>query len=61
MCNVDEWMLLNRHIESDKFDEDKLYEIFDENADIIKDDEKNLSFDRFSILCMEHELFSDYA
>ncbi|CAD8055296.1 unnamed protein product [Paramecium primaurelia] len=59
MCNLDEWLLLIRHIEPDKFEEDKFVDIFEEYADLVEDDEKNLSFDRFSILCMEHELFSD--
>ncbi|CAD8155780.1 unnamed protein product [Paramecium octaurelia] len=59
MCNLDEWLLLIRHIEPDKFEEDKFVDIFEEYADLLEDDEKNLSFDRFSILCMEHELFSD--
>jgi hypothetical protein len=59
MCNIDEWLLLIRHIEPEKFDEDKFVEIFEEFADLVEDEEKNLSFDRFSILCMEHELFSD--
>ncbi|CAD8159644.1 unnamed protein product [Paramecium octaurelia] len=59
MCNLDEWLLLIRHIEPDKFEEEKFEEIFEDYADLVEDDEKNLSFDRFSILCMEHELFSD--
>ncbi|CAD8147679.1 unnamed protein product [Paramecium octaurelia] len=59
MCNIDEWLLLIRHIEPEKFDEEKFIDIFEEFADLVEEDEKNLSFDRFSILCMEHELFSD--
>ncbi|CAD8062414.1 unnamed protein product [Paramecium sonneborni] len=59
MCNLDEWLLLIRHIEPEKFEEEKFEDIFEEYADLVEDDEKNLSFDRFSILCMEHELFSD--
>lgn len=30
-----------------------------ENADLVCDGEKFLSFDRFSILCMELDIFSD--
>ncbi|CAD8065344.1 unnamed protein product [Paramecium sonneborni] len=59
MCNIDEWLLLIRHIEPEKFDEDKFIDVFEEFADLVEEEEKNLSFDRFSILCMEHELFSD--
>lgn len=59
MCNIDEWLLLNRHIEGEKYDEDKLVDAFEENADLIVEEEKNLSFETFSILCMSLELFSD--
>ncbi|CAD8147681.1 unnamed protein product [Paramecium octaurelia] len=61
MCNIDEWLLLNRHIEGEKYDEDKLVDAFEENADLIVEEEKNLSFETFSILCMSLELFSDAA
>ncbi|CAK62343.1 unnamed protein product (macronuclear) [Paramecium tetraurelia] len=61
MCNIDEWLLLNRHIEGEKYDEDKLIDAFEENADLIVEEEKNLSFETFSILCMSLELFSDAA
>ena len=59
MCNIDEWLLLNRHIEGEKYDEDKLVDAFEENADLVVEEEKNLSFETFSILCMSLELFSD--
>lgn len=59
MCNIDEWLLLNRHIEIEKYDEDKLVDAFEENADLVVEEEKNLSFETFSILCMSLELFSD--
>ena len=61
MCNIDEWLLLNRHIEGEKYDEDKLVDAFEENADLLVEEEKNLSFETFSILCMSLELFSDAA
>ncbi|CAD8141379.1 unnamed protein product [Paramecium pentaurelia] len=61
MCNLDEFLILNKYIEADKYDEDKWIEIFDDNADIITEEERALSFERFSILCMEYNLFSDQA
>lgn len=30
MCNIEEWLLLNKYIEPDKYDEDKLLDVFDE-------------------------------
>ncbi|CAD8157084.1 unnamed protein product [Paramecium pentaurelia] len=57
--DVHEWLLLNKYIEPQKYDEIKLTDTFEEAADMQLDDEKYLSFDRFSILCMESELFSD--
>lgn len=61
MCNLDEFLILNKYIEPDKYDEEKWIDVFEDNADLITEEEKNLSFDRFSILCMEYNLFSDQA
>lgn len=61
MCNLQEFLLLNRHIESEVYNEEKLEKIFLENADIEKDGEKNLSFDKFSVVCVEFNLFTDEA
>jgi len=30
MCNLDEWLLLNKYIEAEKYDEDKLIDVFEE-------------------------------
>ena len=59
MCNLQEFLMLNRHIESKIYDEDKLQKIFMNNADLEKNGEKNLSFDRFSVVCVEYNLFTD--
>lgn len=61
MCNLEEFLLLNRHIEKEKYNKPLLKKIFIENADIDNDGEKNLSFDKFSHLCVEYNLFSDEA
>lgn len=61
-CNFQEWSMLNRHIEPSKFDDDQLVKIFEENADILDEEgEKNLSFDKFAIVSLEYELFTDEA
>ena len=59
MCNFEEWILLNRHIEKEKINPEKLTEIFFEYADINEDDEKNLSFEKFALVCVNLDLFSD--
>ncbi|CAK94800.1 unnamed protein product (macronuclear) [Paramecium tetraurelia] len=59
MCNLEEWLTLNKYIENQKYDEAKLSSKFQENADLVCDGEKYLSFDRFSILCLELDIFSD--
>jgi len=59
MCNLEEFLLLNRHIEREKYNKKSLKKIFIENADLDNDGEKNLSFDKFSVLCVEYNLFSD--
>lgn len=61
MCNLEEFLLLNRHIEKEKYNKKLLKKIFNENADIDNDGEKNLSFDKFSHLCVEYNLFTDEA
>ena len=61
MCNLQEFLLLNRHIESEGYEEEKVEKIFLANADIEKDGEKNLSFDKFSVVSVEYNLFTDEA
>ena len=38
MCNFEEWVLLNRHIEPNVLSSEQLTAIFFDNADIVKDD-----------------------
>lgn len=62
MCNLDEFLLLNRHLEPEQFDEDVLTDIFNAYSDIEDENgEKNLSFDKFSVVCYEKQLFSNDA
>jgi hypothetical protein len=61
MCNLEEWLLLNNHIESSSYDEERLTVLFQDNADLEIEEEKNLSFERFALLCMEHQIFTDSA
>jgi len=51
--NLNEFMTLYRHIEKDKFIFKSALKMFEENADIITEDEKNLSFDKFTCLCVD--------
>lgn len=39
MCNFEEWVLLNRHIENDTLDPTKLTSLFFDYADIINGEE----------------------
>lgn len=61
MCNLEEFLILNRNIEADNFSEDILTNIFNENADIVSETEANLSFDKFAVVCVDFNLFSDEA
>jgi hypothetical protein len=36
MCNLNEWLLLNRHIEPDKLNDDQLVDIFMISADLFE-------------------------
>ena len=38
MCNFEEWVLLNRHIEENTLSNDRLTTLFFDNADLIEED-----------------------
>ena len=59
MCNLSEFVLLYRHIEKDKFKEEDVVKLFEEQADLITDSQKNMSFDKFTAICVDYQLFSD--
>lgn len=59
MCNLSEFVLLYRHIESDKFSEDEVIKLFEDSADIVKESEKNMSFEKFTSISVDFQLFSD--
>jgi len=58
-CSLKEFIMIYRNIEHDKFDEGFAENIFSENADIKIEGEINLSFDKFTVVCVEYGLFSD--
>lgn len=60
MCNLEEFLLLNRHLEPENYDEEMLTNLFYAYSDIEDDsEEKNLSFDKFSVVSYEKQLFSN--
>ncbi|CAD8162817.1 unnamed protein product [Paramecium pentaurelia] len=61
MCNFEEWYLLLRHIEPDRFTNDEISEIFFTNADLLIKAEQNFSFEKFAVVCVEYGLFSEEA
>ncbi|CAD8063325.1 unnamed protein product [Paramecium primaurelia] len=61
MCNFEEWYLLLRHIEPDRFTNDEISEIFFTNADLLIKGEQNFSFEKFAVVCVEYGLFSEEA
>lgn len=60
MCNLREFILLYKYIESEKFDQEFVETLFDDYADLFVNNERNLSFDKFTVICVEYSLFSDY-
>lgn len=58
-CDVNEWFLLIRHIEPQFYKSQPIEKIFTTNADLEVDSEKNLSFEKFAMLCVDYQLFSD--
>ncbi|EGR32460.1 hypothetical protein IMG5_082070, partial [Ichthyophthirius multifiliis] len=59
VCNLQEFLILNKHIENENYNEEILTQIFKENADKFIDDEQNLSFDKFASVSVDFNLFSD--
>ena len=58
-CNLYEFILIYRYIENEKFEENRVLKIFQETADVIGENEKNLSFDKFATISVDYDLFSD--
>ncbi|KAL4477527.1 hypothetical protein ABPG74_002677 [Tetrahymena malaccensis] len=61
VCNLEEFLILNRNIEADNYNEEILTEIFNENADSFEEGEPNLTFNKFAVVCVDFNLFSDEA
>lgn len=59
MCNLKEFLMLYRHIEPEKFKENEVMELFELQADVVSEDERNMSFDRFTAICVDYGLFSE--
>lgn len=61
MCNLEEFLLLNKHMEKETYNYKVCCNVFHENADVVVDGEKGLSFDKFSVICVENNLLSEEA
>lgn len=61
VCNLEEFLILNRNIEADNYNEEILTNIFNDNADVITDGEPTLTFDKFAAVCVDFNLFSEEA
>lgn len=58
-CSLKEFLMIYRNIEHEKYDEGFAENLFNEHADIKLQGEINLSFDKFTVVCVEYGLFSD--
>lgn len=57
-----EFVMLFRHIESEKFQEmteTKVIQLYEDSADLVIKGEKKMSYDKFVIVCVENYLFTD--
>lgn len=61
LCNLEEFLILNRNIEAESYVEEILTNIFYENADSFVEEEANLTFDKFAVVCVDFNIFSDEA
>ncbi|CAK67716.1 unnamed protein product (macronuclear) [Paramecium tetraurelia] len=57
--NHNEFLTLFRHIEFEKFNFQEALDLFEEEADIIHQGEKNLSFNRFTSVCVNQQIFTE--
>jgi len=52
-------MCLYRHLEKDKFDFEGALKLFEANADILSENEKSISFEKYVVMCANENLFSE--
>lgn len=58
-CSLKEFNILYRNIEAEKYDYSFAEAIFNQHADVNVGGQMNLSFDKFTVVCVEYSLFSD--
>lgn len=58
-CSLKEFITLYRNIEQDKYDSWFAETVFNEHADVKVEGQMHLSFDKFTVVCVEYGLFSD--
>lgn len=58
-CSLKEFNILYRNIEAEKYDFSFAEAIFNQHADVNVGGQMNLSFDKFTVVCVEYSLFSD--
>ena len=58
-CSLKEFVQIYRNIESEKYDYNFVENIFNDHADVTIGTDVNLSFDKFTVVCVEYGLFSD--
>jgi len=59
LCNLQEFFLLYRYIEAEKYDKEFCEHLFKSYSDGGSGKEITMSFDKFTVLCVEYQLFSD--
>ncbi len=58
ICDAKEFHTMFKYIEPGTFSEKEVDMIFDQEADLINDGEKCLSFDKFAMICADYNIFS---
>lgn len=56
--NLNEFITLYRHIMPSRFNLVKCIKVFEEKADVVTSEEKNISFGKFTALCIDDNLFT---
>lgn len=58
-CSFKEFDTIYKYIEAEKYDKNFVSNLFYEHADSKVEEQNNLSFDKFTIVCVEYSLFTD--
>lgn len=58
MCDTQEFHTMFKYIEPGTFSHEEIDEIFDNEADLLDEGEKCISFNKFALICADYNIFT---